>query len=1139
MAIHLDQTDHISVDTTIRFFLSSTFVDFQVERNILQERVFPALRTVCAQSGFRLQPIDLRWGVSEEAAAERQTLRICFDELEHCRHISPDFFLLIQLGSRYGSHILPSELPAQLVARVIPYLTPDERRNFDDAYQLDENAIPPEYALLRTEGPARAEDETLRLMLARAGHAAGLSEAEQLLFEASATYREIQLGLLGTLRDQGYDDGVLCAVRSFRGEPRGAVVERFTERDHGRAEQVRRLTASVTGRLPEAQVLHYAVDWPDEQGPVFEQAEIAEHYLAFLRPKLEAVIATRTQARAAAKARGRDATARANATFEAQRAEYVEGREAELARLAEYLSGRNGAGEPLVVTGTAGSGKSTLLAEAAKRVATQGDAALVVRYIGVTPGTTNLAELLNDLRRAIGRAYGGSETLPLVDLDALCSTLATELSMRRVPPERPLLLLVDGIDQLGASAQRTDWLPSRLAPGVRVVVSVLADRPELSALRARLSDRLVLTLGPLTREAGKATLRHLLEAVPRRTLTSLQEEAVLSAFAIQGIPLYLRVVIGEVRRWRSFDVPLVGASPLPQSTPALLDAILARLEAGDRHGRQLVAEALGDLWSARTGLVEGELLDLLGRDKAVRNELRKLSPNSPEIGEGLPLPVALWARLYTEIGHLLSEREVDNLRVYTFYHQQLRTAIEARYLSAASAAERHRALASYFADQPWQLAPREWNWRKVRELLAQQDAAGDRAGAERSLDELVDAIERAESEHQDYEGVVAVVEALDEGLAQGRHHSVGQRIYELQLAAATALGDRVSMERALNNLGLQVMGRGHAEEARHYFEQALTIQREIGDWRLQALTLGNLGVLADNAGQAADAQRYFEQALAIWRDLSDRYHEANTLSNLGLSRQRSQPQAARRLYDEALQLWREVGDRAGEARTLNNLGTLEEQEGRPDTARRCYEQALGVARAVGDGRDHSPEGTALNNLGALAQRQGRLNEATRYYEQTLTIWRAIGVRDSEGKTLDNLAGTLQRQGRLEEAIHYSTQELTIWRELEDRAAEASTLDRLGLFSQVQGEADSARRYFEQALAIWRELGERTNEGITLTFLGELAQALGMAEEARFYLEEALVIFEALNASNLVGLVRQDLQRLSPVGPKRRRWPFGQ
>jgi hypothetical protein len=194
------------------------------------------LREVCAQSGFRLQPIDLRWGVSEAAGIERQTLRICFDELERCRRLSPDFFLVIQLGERYGTRILPPELPIAVVTRLLPQLSPRERRRFADAYVLDENAAPSEYVLRRAEGherrrdAARRRDEALRQMLVDAARVAQLDEADRAPFAASATEREIRLGLLDAPVDALGDAGVLCAMRSFRGKPRGSQIHRFVER---------------------------------------------------------------------------------------------------------------------------------------------------------------------------------------------------------------------------------------------------------------------------------------------------------------------------------------------------------------------------------------------------------------------------------------------------------------------------------------------------------------------------------------------------------------------------------------------------------------------------------------------------------------------------------------------------------------------------------------------------------------------------------------------------------------------------------------------------------------------------------------------------------------------------------------------
>ena len=70
---------------TFRVFISSTFSDLEAERNALQEHVFPRLRDLCLSSGARFQAIDLRWGVSDEAAGDYQTMRICLDEIERCK----------------------------------------------------------------------------------------------------------------------------------------------------------------------------------------------------------------------------------------------------------------------------------------------------------------------------------------------------------------------------------------------------------------------------------------------------------------------------------------------------------------------------------------------------------------------------------------------------------------------------------------------------------------------------------------------------------------------------------------------------------------------------------------------------------------------------------------------------------------------------------------------------------------------------------------------------------------------------------------------------------------------------------------------------------------------------------------------
>jgi nephrocystin-3 len=81
----------------VRVFISSTFVDFQEERRLLVERVFPALNRKAWERGVELVPVDLRWGVTAEQADRGETLPICLGEIERCR---PYFIGL--LGERYG-----------------------------------------------------------------------------------------------------------------------------------------------------------------------------------------------------------------------------------------------------------------------------------------------------------------------------------------------------------------------------------------------------------------------------------------------------------------------------------------------------------------------------------------------------------------------------------------------------------------------------------------------------------------------------------------------------------------------------------------------------------------------------------------------------------------------------------------------------------------------------------------------------------------------------------------------------------------------------------------------------------------------------------------------------------------------------
>jgi tetratricopeptide (TPR) repeat protein len=99
---------------TVRVFVSSTFRDMHEEREELVKRIFPQLRKLCESRGVTWGEVDLRWGVTDEQAAEGKVLPLCLAEIERCR---PYFIGL--LGERYGW--VPESYPESLV-REQPWL---------------------------------------------------------------------------------------------------------------------------------------------------------------------------------------------------------------------------------------------------------------------------------------------------------------------------------------------------------------------------------------------------------------------------------------------------------------------------------------------------------------------------------------------------------------------------------------------------------------------------------------------------------------------------------------------------------------------------------------------------------------------------------------------------------------------------------------------------------------------------------------------------------------------------------------------------------------------------------------------------------------------------------------------------------
>ncbi len=730
---------------TFRIFVSSTFNDFIMERDALQERVFPELQALCTANHCLFQAIDLRWGVSGEAALDQQTMPICLSELRRCKEISPRPNFILLLGDRYGWIPLPPRVEAAEFAELTAGIPAAENRLLQEWYLLDRNAVPEEYTLRPRRGDVFVEqdydawsatEKRIRAIfleaIARQNWA--VADERRIKYECSATHQEI---IQGALRDAPAGEHAFAFLRTIRNLEELSPGHPFCDEEYGKAQALKEAIQQSQGVTAFAYDLNHR---PGEVEPYIER--FAHDALAVLSRIIEEELRQLKQVNAV------DRENRAHDHFAAGRREHFIGRSGILHEIAAYL--QDGVPAPLVLHGPSGSGKSALLAQAAELARRASPLAQVIqRFISATPESIAIRSLLDNLCQDISWRFGLERAQEQKPADQPAANEGREASdtpeepaelmarfrslLGMIPADRRLLLFIDALDQLcpADNAHMLQWLPAALPENVRIVVSVMdrEDEPEvcLRVARAKFPEANLIPLGEMTRKEAAKTLRVWLAAAGR-TLTERQFQVLEEGFGGCPRPLYLRLAFEEARHWTSADaVPgnLEGAPGLAADIPGLIRNHVARLQDRRNHGEVIVKALLGLLCASRKGLTEQELLELLSKDREVMADLKLRSARSPE-AKGLP--VVVWLRLCHDLASLLMEFAADRTVLLGFYHRQIEEILREGYGDRRY----HSVLADYFAEKPlWidgGLAVRIPNYRKCSELPYQQAKADSRPG---------------------------------------------------------------------------------------------------------------------------------------------------------------------------------------------------------------------------------------------------------------------------------------------------------------------------------------------------------------------------------------------------------------------------
>lgn len=632
----------------IRLFVSSTFEDMLIERDLLQNRVFPRISALCESFGWQFEDIDLRWGVSQEASRKQKTMQICLNEIKRCQELSPKPNFLILQGDRYGWIPIPETIPYAMAINILPKLDAKERELFDTWYILDKNVLDNgEYILRERNGRyldynvyLNEAEEPLRKIFKRFGYTASATEQEIIagLYETDDAHRHVMLYSrhLTQVPDEvadKYDD----APRSFFG-----LLKAKNRLKDLKAE----LNDLIDNKIDKT--LSYNEMFTEKYAKEFESA---------IYGMLEAIVLNEinTYKDMAELQVERER----NKIFVNKRTSFFIGRESFIEDIASRIDRRSTV--PIVVVGEPGCGKSSILAKIVERYSPTMN--VIARFVGNTFIKSFGNELLNSI---------WDEMNEYSPTDKKCSESEFSIRLSTAKVDKPLLIVIDGLDQIqsshGSDLSKWMWLPHNCAENVMVVCSVAQGQylPPWS-IRSGLD---VLKLGGMDEDEAAGFIEKKL-ALKSRTLTS-EQLALVNPYIRSSArqPIYLTLLSQYLLTLHSYDVvnpDILGDSSL------LFGNMLENMASSD-HGYDSVKLVMSMIVMSKYGMSQNELREILTRDDNFWNSL--MVSSHYQIKKRL-VPSVLIIRILNALEPFLYYQSAFDKILISFNHKTLQ-----RYVSS-------------------------------------------------------------------------------------------------------------------------------------------------------------------------------------------------------------------------------------------------------------------------------------------------------------------------------------------------------------------------------------------------------------------------------------------------------------------------
>lgn len=308
--------------------------------------------------------------------------------------------------------------------------------------------------------------------------------------------------------------------------------------------------------------------------------------------------------------------------------------------------GRLGDHNPILIHGPSGCGKTMQMAKICHMIHEElgQDACLIVRFVGQTPHTKDMVNLLRGICEQISITVGLTQNIQSFDFHQL-TTYYNGIIQQLVKLAKQMVIVIDGLNHLKRHKnmdQQLEWLGRKLPIGIHVIVSYssVEQISDFETLECKVSPDFTIQVSTYSETNLLNFMKHFLSC-RKRTITPEQESAILRNISNSGSLLHLSLILEESCSWNSRYSPNGKALAFQHMDP--INAWVDHLET--KYGFSVIAPVMRYISLTQSGLTESELLDLLScNDELILSLYPHKLPNV------VRFPYYLWTDLKRDLG---------------------------------------------------------------------------------------------------------------------------------------------------------------------------------------------------------------------------------------------------------------------------------------------------------------------------------------------------------------------------------------------------------------------------------------------------------------------------------------------------------